>query len=137
MNAEENKAVVREALTAWDEGDAAGFETVYAEDVAHPTHDLDGVEELQAILDTWLDGFPDLEHTVDAMIAEGDWVVTRFRITGTHKGLFQGIEPTGEAVEIHGMAMERVENGRIVERHLVEDLLDFYLQLDAVEHRTG
>lgn len=134
---EEHKAVVRDAFAAWDEGDAAGFETVYAEDVAHPSHDIDGVDDLQAILDQWLDAFPDLAHEVDAMLAEGDWVATRFRITGTHEGEFQGLEPTGEEIEIHGMAMERVENGQIVERFLVEDLLDFYLQLGAVEHTTG
>lgn len=130
---QENKAVVEEAFDAWDSGDAAGFESVYADDVAHPGHDIDGVDDLQEILDAWLDAFPDLEHAVDAMVAEGDWVATRFHITGTHEGVFQGIEPTGEAIEIQGMAMERVENGEIVERHLVEDLLDFYLQLGAVE----
>ncbi len=47
--------------------------------------------------------------------------------------MFGGIDPTGERIEIPGMAMELVEDGEIVERHLVEDLLDFYLTLGAVE----
>ena len=131
---QEHKAVVREAFEAWDAGDATGFEAVYAEDVAHPGLDIDGgVDELQSILDAWLEAFPDLEHTVEAMLAEGDWVATRFTITGTHEGVFAGIEPTGESVEIPGMAMERVEHGLIVERWLVEDLLRFYVQLGAVD----
>jgi predicted ester cyclase len=133
MSTEDRKAVVRDAFAAWDEGDAADFETVYAEDVAHPSHDLSGVDELQDLLDEWLTAFPDLSHIFDAMIGEGNWVATRFRITGTHQGSFQGIDPIGEEIEIHGMAMERIENGEIVERWLVEDLLDFYLQLGAVE----
>ena len=131
---QQHKAVVREAFEAWDAGDAAGFESVYAEDVTHPGLKIDGgVGELQSILDVWLQAFPDLEHTVDAMVAEGDWVATRFTVTGTHEGVFQGIEPTGETSAIPGMAMERVENGKIVERWLVEDLLSFYTQLGAVD----
>ncbi len=130
---QENKAVVEEAWGAWDDGDAAGFEGVYADDVRHPGMDIDGVDELQEVLDAWLDAFPDLEHEVEGMLAEGDWVATRFTIRGTHEGVFGGIDPTGERIEIPGMAMELVEDGEIVERHLVEDLLDFYLTLGAVE----
>jgi predicted ester cyclase len=132
----DRKAIVRDAFAAWDDGDAAGFETVYAADVEHPGHEIDGVDELQEILDKWLTAFPDLSHTVEAMIAEGHWVATRFRITGTHEGEFQGIGPTGEEIEIRGMVMERVANGEIVERWLIEDLLDFYLQLGAVERTS-
>jgi predicted ester cyclase len=39
--------------------------------------------------------FPDLQHEIKAMVAEGDKAAVRLNVTGTHKGEFQGILPTG------------------------------------------
>lgn len=130
---EANKRVVQRAFDAWDTGDASAFDEVYAEEVEHANVELGGVEELKTVLAAWFEAFPDLTHTVDAMLAEGDWVATRFRISGTHEGEFQGIEPTGASFEVDGMAMERVEGGQIVERWLIEDLLSLYAAIGAVE----
>lgn len=70
------------------------------------------------------------------MVAEDVWVTTRFTICGTHEGEFQGIEPTGERFEIRGVAMERVEERAIVERWLVEPVLDIYRQLGVIDPPT-
>lgn len=130
---EANKELVHRAFDAWDDGDADAFDEVYAEDVVHHDSELDGREDLKALVSVWFDAFPDLAHTVEAMVAEGDWVTTRFTISGTHEGKFQGIEPTGKPFEIRGVAMERIEDGMIVERWLVEPVLDIYRQLGIIE----
>lgn len=130
---EERKELVKNAYEAWDDGDVEVFDEVYAEDVVHRVLDIDDRDELKAVVPVWSDAFPDLSHTVEAMVAEDEWVCTRFEISGTHEGEFQGIEPTGNTFELLGIAMERVEDGKIVERWVVEDQYDLLQQLGAVE----
>jgi len=65
---------------------------------------------------------PDGRYEVDDLIAEGDKVVVRWRLVGTHKGDFGGIAATGRAITLKGMAIYRVENGKLMERWVVTDL---------------
>ena len=59
--------------------------------------------------------FPDLEMTIEQQIAEGPWVATRVTYRGTHSGEFGGIPATGRRIEYAGTAMDRLENGKVVE----------------------
>ena len=59
---------------------------------------------------------------VDDLIAEGDKVVVRWRLLGTHKGDFLGIAPTGRAIALKGIAIYRVKDGKLMERWVVSDL---------------
>jgi len=59
--------------------------------------------------------FPDLEMIIEQQIAEGPWVTTRVTYRGTHAGEFAGIPATGRHIEYAGTAMDRVENGKVVE----------------------
>ena len=65
---------------------------------------------------------PDARYEVDDLIAEGDRVVVRWRLLGTHKGAFGGIAPTGRAIALKGIAIYRVEDGKLMERWVVTDL---------------
>ncbi len=65
---------------------------------------------------------PDGRYEVDDLIAEGDRVVVRWRLLGTQKGEFRGIAPTGRAIVLRGIAIYRVENGKLMERWVVSDL---------------
>jgi len=65
---------------------------------------------------------PDARYVVDDLIAEGDKVVVRWRLLGTHEGDFRGIAPTGRAIELKGIAIYRVDEGMLVERWVVTDL---------------
>jgi predicted ester cyclase len=75
------------------------------------------------------DGF---RATILDQVAEGDKVVTRKVFTGTHRGAFQGLEPTGRDVEIHVIDIVRVADGRIVEHWNCVDRLGLLAQLGAV-----
>lgn len=133
---QENKAVVERAFEAWDEQDIDAFEEVYAEDVVHRNVNLGGLNALQESAEEWFDAFPDLSLTIEALVAEDDLVVARVRISGTHDGesaWYGGIEPTGEGVELLGLFMERIQNGKIVERWVVENHLKLLDQVGAVE----
>ena len=65
---------------------------------------------------------PDARYDVDDLIAEGDRVVVRWRLLGTHKGDFRGIAPTNRPIELKGIAIYRVDGGKLMERWVVSDL---------------
>lgn len=65
---------------------------------------------------------PDARYEVDDLVAEDDRVVVRWRLLGTHKGEFQGIAPTGRPIVLSGIAIYRVENGKLRERWVVSDV---------------
>jgi predicted ester cyclase len=65
---------------------------------------------------------PDARYEVDDLIAEDHKVVVRWRLLGTHEGSFQGIAPTGRAIALKGIAIYRVERGKLMERWVVSDL---------------
>jgi steroid delta-isomerase-like uncharacterized protein len=75
--------------------------------------------------------FEGLVWTVEDMVAEGDTVAVRYTMTGTHRGLFAGVSPTGKAVIAQSMAFYRLANGQIVEERAQLDMLGILQQLDA------
>lgn len=76
--------------------------------------------------------YPDLRLTVEQQIAEGEWVVTRVTMRGTHRGEWQGIAPTGRPVEVTAVNIDRVIGGRIVEHGGAADLLLPLLEIGAI-----
>src|SRR5579871_452688 len=76
--------------------------------------------------------FPDSRIEVESSIAEGDRVVTRWTITGTHRGPFQGIPATGQPVRFAGIEFNRVVDGRIVEHWSMFDNLALLQQIGAM-----
>ncbi|WP_440992132.1 ester cyclase [Haloarchaeobius baliensis] len=77
--------------------------------------------------------FPDAAVHVGELIAEGDLVSFEGTLTGTHRGAFRGIEPTGTSIEIQGNAMHRVRDGQIAETWATWDFLGLLTQLGVVE----
>ena len=76
--------------------------------------------------------FPDTIHIIDDQIAEGDKVVTRLHARGTFAGEILGIPPNGKIVEISGIMIHRLENGKLAEHWANPDLLSFMQQLGAI-----
>ena len=91
-------------------------ELVAADHVGHdPLGDHYGPEGLRIAVAEYRAAFPDLRMTVDDLVTEGDKVVHRFTLRGTHAGPFMGIPPTGRLVTATGVAIDRLVEGRIVE----------------------
>ena len=63
----------------------------------------------------WRTAFPDLHFEIVDLLAEGDKVLTRWVLTGTHRGEFLGIAPTGKAIRVEGMSLDRIEGGLVAE----------------------
>jgi steroid delta-isomerase-like uncharacterized protein len=119
MSAEQNKALLRRA---WDEvyGQKRldSIEELARDDViAHePDGDVRGVEELRRYLGTYLAAFPDTSVIVDDVIAEGDKVVSRYTVSGTHTGTTQEYgPPTGRQMVIEGITVYHFKGGKLAE----------------------
>lgn len=69
----------------------------------------------------WRTAFPDFSTSIEQLIAEGDWVAFRLKHSGTHKGEFLGMAPTGRRVEFTSMVFNRVNNGVVVENWGLHD----------------
>ena len=79
-------------------------------------------------------GFPDLRSHEDALIGDGDLVTIRWTITGTHTGTFFGVAPTGKTIQVSGMDILRVADGKLVEHWggVADQMDDFLAQIGAL-----
>jgi steroid delta-isomerase-like uncharacterized protein len=77
-------------------------------------------------------GFPDIQWTLEDMVAEGDKVAARFTFRGTHRGPFFGVPPTGKSIVGQSMAIYRLADGQIVEENGLPDMLGILRQIGAV-----
>jgi predicted ester cyclase len=88
-----------------------------------------GADALKQIWAMLLRIYPDIHLTVEDLIAEGDKVVGRTTVTGTHQGEFMGVAPTGNSVTYNEMFMFRFADGRVVETWGV---VDVYAQMKQI-----
>jgi steroid delta-isomerase-like uncharacterized protein len=136
MSADENKAIVRRWFEETDRGNVDIVEELCAPqylDHAPPLRGMPsgsaGVREANRQLRT---AFPDTIHIIEDQIAEGDMVVTRLRGRGTFVNDILGIPANGKVVEITGISIHRLVNGKLVEHWANADLLSFMQQLGAI-----
>jgi steroid delta-isomerase-like uncharacterized protein len=78
-------------------------------------------EATKQVVAMYRNAFPDLNHTIDEMIAEGDTVAVRWTVRGTHRGEFQGLPATGKPVTQSGITFHHMSGGKIRETWLVFD----------------
>jgi steroid delta-isomerase-like uncharacterized protein len=76
--------------------------------------------------------FPDLHHEIVDMVAERDKVAVRLNVTGTHKGEFQGIPPTGKKLSLYEMGFITIIDGKITEGWISADTMGLLQQLGAL-----
>ncbi len=79
-----------------------------------------------------LKAFPDLSATVEDIIAEGQKVMVRFIVRGTHLDMFRGIPATGKKIELGGIGIERCAGGKIVESWYYSDTFGMMQQLGMI-----
>jgi steroid delta-isomerase-like uncharacterized protein len=132
---EQNKTLARrwfEDLFSRGNLDAAN-EILSAEFVDHLTHeDERGLEELKHYVSIYRSAFPDIQDTVEDIVAEGDKVVVRWTSSGTHQGEFMGVAPTGRHVTFTGMRLFLIADNKIVESWVNIDERGLQEQLGAV-----
>jgi predicted ester cyclase len=73
-----------------------------------------------------------MQFTIEDVITEGDEVVVRWTVRGTHQGEFMGIPPTNNRVTLTGMSIERVSGDKIVETWDSYDAMGLMQQLGVI-----
>ncbi len=133
---EQNKALVRRLL---EEDIGRGNEAV-ADEIIHPAF-VDhtnppgmqhGIAGHKAVVRLFRSVFPDLEWRIEDMVAEGDKVAVRTTMRGPQRGAFFGVPPTGKAVEMAGVHVLRIADGKIAEHWGSNDDLGLLQQLGAI-----
>jgi len=81
-------------------------------------------------------GFPDIQWTLEEMVAEGDKIAARFTMRGTHRGEFLGIVPTGRSIVAKSMAFYRLVDGQIIEEIGLPDMASILRQIGAAPGPT-
>jgi steroid delta-isomerase-like uncharacterized protein len=135
MTREDMKALARRFLDAFGANDQMVLKDVLDPDlllhVAGGPSPIDRDTHLQGI-QAFSAAFSGLRLTVEDQIAEDDRVVTRFTWQATHSGDFQGLSPTRKTVVIDAISIERIQDGRIVERWFNHDVFGLMQQLGVV-----
>jgi predicted ester cyclase len=136
MSTEQNRAIaLRFAQEGW--GTNPGWEQIWDELMApgavhhfnSGSEPIVGLEANKAFNASLFRGFPDIKHTIEDVIAEGDKVVYRTTLKGTHTGEFLGIPPTGGSTKINDFTLLRIDNNKIVEWWYECNLLEVMKQL--------
>ena len=136
MSTEENKALSRRVIEDIinKQNPALADELIDPNFVDHGIagKGFKGPEGFKQYITTLITAFPDLNLTIDDMVAEGDKVAMRLTAQGTHKGDFMGIAPTGKQVTMSGIVIQRIANNKCVEGWLVNDNLGMMQQMGVV-----
>ncbi|WZO99552.1 ester cyclase [Isosphaeraceae bacterium EP7] len=132
----DNAAIVRQFVDeVLNQGDFDGLGRFMREDVVQhvpfPGRDP-GLSGFQEMLRSARVAFPDLQWSVEEQMVDGDRVLTRFVWTGTQLGPFLGVPATGRKVTVSGMALDRLNDGKITETRFLMDTFGLMTQLGAL-----
>jgi steroid delta-isomerase-like uncharacterized protein len=138
-NAEKNKAIV---LRHWEEVVSKGkldlIDETFAPDfVAHEAdQDIRGPEGVRQFIVMLRAAFPDLQVTVEDVLAEGDKVVQRWSACGSHQGELMGLAPSGKRISVAGITISHFEGGKVAEEWELYDTMGMMQQLGAIPSST-
>jgi steroid delta-isomerase-like uncharacterized protein len=139
VSTEANKATIEAFFEqVWNQGDEAAIDRFIAEDAAGNDPDFGmGREGFKRQWRQWRAAFPDIHFAIEEMVAEGDAVVARWTMTGTHQGPFLGMAPTGRTIRVGGMSLDHLKDGVLVAGFDGWDNLGLRQQLGLIAHDRG
>jgi len=132
----ENKVVMRRFVEFINTGSEKLAEELIAPDavfhVPGRPEPMRGPAGYLAVIGMMRSGFPDIQWTLEEMIAEDDKVAARFTMRGTHRGSFFGVPPTGKTIAVQALNFYRLSGGQFIEERGQPDLLGLLIQIGAV-----
>jgi predicted ester cyclase len=117
----------------WNNGRLELIDDLIAEDLVDHV-ELAGLEgtgraRYRASIEVIRAAFPDYQNPLDLVLADGTFAVSYGRSTGTHRGEFMGVSPTGRSIDVPTFGILRFANGQAVERWGAMDSLLMLQQL--------
>jgi len=137
---EANKTLVKSFMDQMAAGDTTKVDSLFTDSfVDHQTMPgmTPGREGLKALIAGMHSGFPDLKMTVNDVTADGDKVWVYSTMSGTMKGEFMGMKPTGKSFSVDGFDLVRLENGKIAEHWGAQDNMAWMQQLGVTPPSAG
>jgi steroid delta-isomerase-like uncharacterized protein len=135
MSTEDNKALARRGFEeTLNQRNLTVLDELHVHDFMYhsPSRTIQGREPFKQFMSMLLTTFPDLHVSIEDVIGEGDRVVVRFTLRGTHQGELMGIAPTGKQVAMTGISIIRVANGKFLEEWANTDWLGLLQQLGVI-----
>jgi steroid delta-isomerase-like uncharacterized protein len=134
---ERNKTVARRVFEEiFTQGKLEVVDELYAPDfVNHGLHGDAGLKADREATRGWRAAFPNLEMKAEKLIAEGDLVSVLWTARGTNTGNGKGLPPTGKSIEVHGVTIWRIVDGKIKEEWSAFDELAVMQQLGLLPSR--
>jgi len=137
VSTDENKAVVQRWFSeVVSRGDMSSLDAICA--VCLPDFEMirgvvepapQGISGLKDLITSLRTAFPDLEATVEEQVAEGDKVVSKVTMSGTHEGEFMGIPATGKPFTVPGVSIWEVRGGQLISEWVNWDSMGMMQQL--------
>jgi steroid delta-isomerase-like uncharacterized protein len=136
----QNKAVVRRFFEAFSANDPAVLKELLASELVAYTHGSPNPQNRETMLQSissWNSAF-ETHFTIEEQIAEGDKVATRLTMRAIHNGSdYQGLPPSGKHAEVSSITIERIRDGKIVERRVMSDWHGMMQQLGFIAARES
>lgn len=136
MSLEINKQLCRDYFTAFAAGDSAWMERHIAPGfVRHDPglpFEVRGPAGVKQLHDVLLPAFPDMALPLEDLIAEGEKVLVRLRVQGTHTGAFGDLAATGRKIDIGVLDLFQIRDGQFIEHWALLDNLSMLKQLGAL-----
>jgi steroid delta-isomerase-like uncharacterized protein len=136
---EANKALVQRWFDeVWNKGRAEAIEEMFDEyGIAHglsddPANPIRGPRDFRPFHTLFREAFPNMMIVVEDMVAEGDKVAARCSVRAKHEGEFLGRSATDSPVEFTGIAIVRIDNGKIVEAWNNFDFMTLHKQVGLI-----
>jgi steroid delta-isomerase-like uncharacterized protein len=137
MTIQENKDIARRwmqeiwqgaSLATMEELFAANFVFNYVSPGLEPNP-----ESYKQCVDAYFIGFPDIQFTLEDLVAEGDKIAVHWSGRGTHEGEYWGFAPTGKRMTFRGISIIHIVDGKIVEEWGYDNAWEWMEQLGAFD----
>lgn len=134
MSTQHNKEVARQFFMEQDRRKGPLAPEIVAADyvariASNPPMDMAGHSGFGS---AFYQGFPDIYHTIDDVIGDGDTAVVRFTLRGRHTGDFMGIPATNQSIEVSAIAILRFDDGKVAQLTAQFDQLGLMQQLGVI-----
>jgi steroid delta-isomerase-like uncharacterized protein len=134
-----NLNVIQRFYDAYNKKQEAILNEVIANDYVDYGHQPPGrgVQGAKSDHQDFTRAFDDARFDIDDMFGSDDRVVVRWTVHGTHTGPFAGLSPTKKKVEVRGISLYRLHDGKITETRNLADLLALFKQLGTIEQKQN
>jgi steroid delta-isomerase-like uncharacterized protein len=131
-SSEQNKTAVRECFENASKGNFDALDAIVSPDyILHP-EEIRGADGLKEMVEIYRSALTELHVTIHQQFTEGDYVATRYTVSGTHEGDLMGTPPTGKDVAFTGITISRCRDGKIVEEWELVDTVGLLQQVGAL-----